>query len=477
MNSGGGREATIAQMAGSDQWLAALREHVREIIEGEAFKGSHRSGQFLSYIVEQALAGHLELLKERMIGIELFGRSPSYDTSEDAIVRVTASDVRKRLLQHYGKYGATSEFRIALPLGSYVPEIVHEHHAATGRWDAEIRHPEIVETAAISARQPAVSTPAVAVTEIGRAAQGEGEQNTVAEHKTSRRWLYFAATLVVVNLAIWALLWKHSPRNGATAPAAAMLPWSVFFNSPHPTHLITSDPDIFSIQILTHNLISVSDYANRRYLPEQDALSPELKKICEQILSGDKASNVDAQIAAEVAEVAKGYSRAIEVQGARSLEFSSLKTNDNFIFLGSPSSDPWFSVFQNQLDFQFVSAPVPGGGLIRNVRPYAGEQTTYVPTARGGATGESFALAAFVDNPDQSGQVLLLAGLNREGTQAAGMLVTDQARFSAAIQRCGISPTGPARHFEMLLRVDTMAGSPGQFDVLACHILSGAPAS
>ena len=61
-----------------------------------------------------------------MIGLELFERSPAYDTGEDAIVRVTASDVRKRLLQHYGKYGAASEFRISLPLGSYIPEIAYE---------------------------------------------------------------------------------------------------------------------------------------------------------------------------------------------------------------------------------------------------------------------------------------------------------------------------------------------------------------
>ena len=73
--------------------------------------------------MEQAIAGHSEALKERLIGVELFGRSPSYDTGDDAIVRVTASDVRRRLLQHYGVYGAGSDFRITLPQGSYVPEI------------------------------------------------------------------------------------------------------------------------------------------------------------------------------------------------------------------------------------------------------------------------------------------------------------------------------------------------------------------
>jgi hypothetical protein len=103
------------------------------VIDGDAFKGSHRSGQFLQYIVDQAIAGRFESLKERVIGMELFGRSASYNTGDDAIVRVTASDVRKLLLQHYGRYGATSAFRISLPSGSYIPEIRHGPLARRGR--------------------------------------------------------------------------------------------------------------------------------------------------------------------------------------------------------------------------------------------------------------------------------------------------------------------------------------------------------
>ena len=78
--------------------VAALRDHLEELITGTAFKGSRRSGEFLKYIVEGALAGHPDSLKERVIGVEVFGRSPTYDTGEDAIVRVTAREVRRRLL-------------------------------------------------------------------------------------------------------------------------------------------------------------------------------------------------------------------------------------------------------------------------------------------------------------------------------------------------------------------------------------------
>ena len=81
----------------------ALRTHLRSITESPTFKGSRRSQEFLQFIVERALDGRFDDLKERMLGIELFGRSPSYDTGDDAIVRVTACDVRKRLNQFYGE--------------------------------------------------------------------------------------------------------------------------------------------------------------------------------------------------------------------------------------------------------------------------------------------------------------------------------------------------------------------------------------
>jgi hypothetical protein len=77
----GARTTEIARIVETD--ITSLQQHLKEVIDGAAFRGSHRSGQFLKYIVEQAIAGHFDSLKERFIGVELFGRSPSYDTGEE----------------------------------------------------------------------------------------------------------------------------------------------------------------------------------------------------------------------------------------------------------------------------------------------------------------------------------------------------------------------------------------------------------
>jgi len=482
------REAEIAKIAKSADRMAALQKHLKEIVQGKAFKGSLRSAQFLAYIVEQAIAGNFDLLKERVIGAELFQRTPSYDTGEDAIVRVTASDVRKRLLQHYDRYGAASGIHINLPLGSYIPEITWDHAIEADPLDSIMRHQDSPATPPISAadQDPALALKTVKAAAVDAPATADLVTSRF-NHRSRRRWLSVTVPLAVLNLALLGVLlygieWQRSMRTETAPPSAnplapvRVLPWSTFFSSPNPTHLITSDPDIYWIQTLTRSPISISDYANHVYIPEGNTLTPEMKKVCLGPLRGDKAATVDTQIAINVEGLAQSSSRRIDEQGARSIQFSTLKTDDNFVFLGSMRSDPWVSLFNDQLDFRFV---VPKGSIdeiFSNVHPKPNEQPFYAQTAKSGGTGESFAIIALVRNPDQDGQVLLLAGLNAEGTQAAGRLATDLPRLSTALQNCGIVPLGPLKHFEMLLRVRIMASSPSEFEVVACHILPDTPA-
>jgi hypothetical protein len=469
------RESEIAKIAESREARAALQKHLEEIVEGAGFRGSHRSGQFLKYIVDQAVAGRFESLKERVIGVELFGRAPSYDTGEDAIVRVTASDVRKRLLQHYGSCEALPEFRINLPLGSYVPEIIREHPGDGHALETKETHPDSQIATPITAAEHQEPHPLLSV--APQAVESAPSANAPAEARP-KLWpliqlLSIAVLIAALGLTLLGLIWKRTQHT--ETPTAAILPWSAFFNSSHPTHLITSDPDIADIRRITGGEpISVSDYANRNFIPADIALPAQVKSICENLMRGDKAASIDTQIAVNIAELAQSNSKRIDVVGARYIQFSNLRSDDNFIFLGSPWTDPWFSLFNDHLDFRIDFDKASGDEFIRNVHPGTNEQELYVPTARGGATGVSYAVIAFLQNPDQNGQVLLLAGINGEGTQAVGRLVTDLPRLGASLKSCGIPTANPLKHFEMLLRVKTMASSPSEFDVIACHALPGA---
>src|SRR4051812_23503484 len=103
--------AAISRVAQLGSRAEIFRQHLAEIVRSPAFRGSRRSQEFLQHIVEKALAGQFEDLKERAVGVELFGRPAAYDTGGDAIVRVTASDVRRRLLQFYSEVGSEPALR------------------------------------------------------------------------------------------------------------------------------------------------------------------------------------------------------------------------------------------------------------------------------------------------------------------------------------------------------------------------------
>jgi hypothetical protein len=100
-----------------------IRDELETILASDFFRGSKRCQSFLRFVVEAALSGDGGRLKERTLGIELFARDPSYDTGEDAIVRVKANEVRRRLAQYATTAAPDRLIRIELPPGSYLPLI------------------------------------------------------------------------------------------------------------------------------------------------------------------------------------------------------------------------------------------------------------------------------------------------------------------------------------------------------------------
>jgi hypothetical protein len=459
------RTSEIGKILETESDIELFQQHLKEVIEGAAFKASHRSGQFLKYIVDQAIAGHFESLKERVIGIELFGRSPTYDTGEDAIVRVTASDVRKRLLQHYGKDGATSEFRISLPLGAYIPEIARRaRSSANGNSHLSGPGAELDHVASVHPELLHVPVHAPFI-DVAVEPSRPGARAGIPR-------LFFIAALCTLALIAAAVIAWNRYSVVRVVPRSSLL-WSAFFRSPNSTQIITSDPNIAEIDGYTGGQLSVSDYANHNYIPDPSKLTPEVSNLCRNILRGDKAAAVDVPIAVYIGQMALASSRDVNVHAARSIQIQDLASEDNFVFLGSPRSNPWSALFSDQLDFRFVFDPKAKTEFIRNEHPRPREASSYVPTAPGWQTGQTFATVALVKNPDQAGQVLLVAGATGEGTAAAGRFITDTARMNSTLKECGVKSSGEGQQWQLLLQLNAMAGAPSNVDVVACHLLDG----
>jgi len=107
----------------SAHWDAELvRSELVRLLKSDQFKNSKRCQSLLSYVVEETLAERTDQLKERLVGVNVFGRSPDYDTAEDPVVRNAAIEVRKRLAQYYVESGRDSALTIHLHAGKYAPE-------------------------------------------------------------------------------------------------------------------------------------------------------------------------------------------------------------------------------------------------------------------------------------------------------------------------------------------------------------------
>jgi len=101
---------------------ALIREELERILASPEFQASKLCQSFLRFSVEKTLARQTAQLKERTIGMEVFGKPASYDPSEDAGVRVKAGEVRKRLRSYYFDHAAGARIIIDLPPGTYVPD-------------------------------------------------------------------------------------------------------------------------------------------------------------------------------------------------------------------------------------------------------------------------------------------------------------------------------------------------------------------
>jgi hypothetical protein len=446
----------IAQVARTPEGRTLLKRYLNEITEGPAFRGSPRSAQFLEFIIWQSATGKTRDLKERTIGVEVFGRKPAYDTGEDAIVRVTASDVRKRLVQHYNGAGRASEFRIRLPPGGYVPELV--------------RVPK--DMAFILVRQSPLEKKPVEIQgsepTSGRAEEGEWPSG----------WKYWMLPVLgTIAMAVGITL-SIMNRPGRTATIgkpvwnSTSAPWATLFDGSHRVLLVASDPNIEEIQRITNSSLSLSDYANQSYLPPgANNLSPSEISFIKEILRGNKISSFDGGIIANLSSLmTPGQSRLL-VKAARDFRVKDLQTDENFVFLGSPRSNPWTSVFNPVLDFQFAFDNQTQREFIRNVHPRKDESTQYIPTAGGFDTGDSFAIISVFRNPGYAGRVLIIAGASGEGTKAAGDLVTDPARWTTTLQSCHAAQSASPSSLQVLLHLETMAGSPSTVSTVTCHIL------
>ena len=98
-----------------------VRAELERLLQSAPFLQSGRLGRFLRFAIENALAGNTDLLKEYVIGTEVYDRKPPYHPSQDSIVRTEARRLRAKLKEYYESEGKQNPVFIYFRPGTYVP--------------------------------------------------------------------------------------------------------------------------------------------------------------------------------------------------------------------------------------------------------------------------------------------------------------------------------------------------------------------
>ena len=97
-----------------------MRRQLERVLGSPGFARNERLSRFLRFVVEEHLAGKDDELKESVIAVEVFGRSPGFDSRLDPVVRTEAVRLRARLKDYYLD-----------PLGGHEVHKTVKFHAAT----------------------------------------------------------------------------------------------------------------------------------------------------------------------------------------------------------------------------------------------------------------------------------------------------------------------------------------------------------
>ncbi len=419
------------------------RELVQRVVNSEIFRRSPALCAFLLYITDHAIQGLADKLKEQTIGTEVLGRKPSYDPSEDNIVRVRAHELRGRLDRYFASEGAKEPVVIRIPRGAYAPEFVLRQAARSVEPLPKMQPPE--ELLPVQ--------PAAMESSAGHAPKPSG-----------RYWLLFAAAVLaalVSSATVTRYVVKSESRPAFAQPAGAIRDfWGQFFEKPNEElKVVYADTSFALWQDLNGKALDLGDYLNRKYLDVQgnQIFNVVMRRV---------TTPADMALSVHLATLAAEFSGQETPQFARDAD-SQFFHQGNVVLIGSHRSNPWVAIYEPSLNFQLDQDPQSGAPLFRNRSPQAREgQVFAIPSAYDTQKTEektytSYGVVALLKGCGDHGLTVLVEGLNTQATQAAGDLVTDPQRLEMLLRAIGQKPGTRVAPFEALFQITSL---PGGYD-------------
>jgi hypothetical protein len=407
---------------GTRQEISLAWKQVERLLSDPLFNRSRRFSSLLHFIVEHTLNGDNDSLKERILGIKVFGRKPDYDSARDPIVRVTVAELRKRLLCYYEEPQHAEELRILLPVGSYVPQF-----APPADWQAQPDDTvELLHASAEEQKDTVVETQAFPT----------GNQPPVLSNfrKYPIAWI---AVVLLMALAIPASL------RFFYAPDALQAFWKPVMDAQGAILICIADQPVHG-----EGLMDASDPL---------AATPRSGAI----YVTDSTNSLQL---VELTRMLETRNRSYKVQAQSATSFTDIKTSP-LILIGA-YNNYWTLRLTAPLRFHFANDPQIDTLWIED-RQNPTRRDWVLPARRYLRTGRDYAIIARFVSPNTGHITYVAAGLGHPSTVLAVKLLLSSDFFKEVERR---APRGWRDHnLEVVYETDAIDGVAGLYRIDAIH--------
>ena len=404
-------------------------ELLHRVAASTVFQKSNRLRELLLFVGERALVAPDASMREQDIGVEVFGRAVGYDTSQDTLVRVQASQLRKKLQQYFAEDGKEEPMLIDLPKGGYIP----------------VFKPR--ET--LAAPEPAPPAPAA---------------------PPRRAWLPWAAALLLALLC-GILLFQNAKLRSRTEFGMGPAPTTIRFwqrvlgNGMH-NYLVLSDANLVVFEDAIGRHVTIHEYQNKIFesLATSRIQDPAMRMLMLNLVGRVYTGQSDASVARKLSLICAASELRLDVVNAREMSASQIAAH-NTILLGSRRANPWLNLFEEKLNYRSGFEESPRLAYFTNQAPKPGEEREY----RGHFGRLGYCRVAFLPNTKGSGNVMLITGTDVASTDAGGEFVTSETWLGVLRRALNLREDEPFPHFEALLRGQVVNNSVPQFQFVTAR--------
>jgi len=419
--------------------LSVRRALVDRVAGSSHFARSARLRDFLLYVGHESLKPNAPEIHEQEIGVRVFGRSASYDRSQDNIVRVNATELRRRIETYFATEGATEPLIFSIPRGGYLPVFRWRTAPAEKTFSVPQEKPDLPPSA-----PPVEALPA------------------------SRIWLW-VSLCGVLAIACGILLWQNYGLRKKTdlwaeRPATAAF-WTAFAQAAPQTDIVLPDASVSMSEEMRGKPLTLSDYLDRNYIHRSEEMTPDRRQDLETIFNHNLVTLGDFHAAQQILNLAPIAPR-LRLTLARFYEADSIK-RDNVILIGGKKANPWARLFDEQLNFSLEYDGAHNQAYVKNRSPVAGEDAQYAPVMDRNAI-TAYCVVDYLPNPSRTGKAILLAGTDSDATAAAAEFLTSEKGILSLRARTG---SREIPYFEAVLKTSRLSGTSFNAELLAIRSL------